>query len=200
MIRVNARRTIMDASRRTGTSAACKVEITARLLRPLWAQPARSAPKQSSPAGDRRLGPSERNFPIRISAAPPWRMQLPVSASASAPAPPPAARVRRDGWTADRQMAFIRVLFAGGSVTRAAAAAGMSRESAYRLRARPGHAAFARAWDCAVAGKGHSSAAESNAPHRRGAPHSPRESHEGHGGKGFPQHGQVGQFEKVARG
>ena len=58
---------------------------------------------------------------------------------------------RRDGWTLDRQVAFIRALFASGSVTRAAAAAGMSRESAYRLRNRREGGLFAAMWDRALA-------------------------------------------------
>ena len=44
---------------------------------------------------------------------------------------------RVDGWTADRQLRFLDVLTRTQNITHAAAAAGMSRESAYRLRARP---------------------------------------------------------------
>jgi hypothetical protein len=64
-------------------------------------------------------------------------------------------RIRRDGWTIDRQVKFICALHKTRSVTRAAESVGMSRESAHRLRVRPGHADFARAWDIAVAPKGH---------------------------------------------
>lgn len=64
---------------------------------------------------------------------------------------PVPLRARRDGWTAERQRAFIGVLFARRSVQAAATAVGMSRESAYRLRARPGAASFAAAWDAALA-------------------------------------------------
>ena len=42
-------------------------------------------------------------------------------------------RVRRDGWTPERQLRFLDVLGRTRSVTKAARAAGMSRESAYRL-------------------------------------------------------------------
>jgi len=80
-----------------------------------------------------------------------------------APASPPSStprRIRRDGWTIDRQVKFIMALNATGSVTRAAAAAGMSRESAYRLRDGPGHEDFARVWDAAAARKGHTPQAE----------------------------------------
>ena len=56
-------------------------------------------------------------------------------------------RSRCDGWTAGRQRAFMAVLARSGCVRKAAAAAGMSRESAYRLRARRGAESFAAAWD-----------------------------------------------------
>ena len=59
---------------------------------------------------------------------------------------------RRDGWTPARQLRFLDVLARTRSVTRAAAAAGMSRESAYRLRNRPSAALFAAAWDRALLG------------------------------------------------
>jgi hypothetical protein len=80
----------------------------------------------------------------------------------SAPKSPPLSRstgplgIRRDGWTIRRQFAFLDTLARTRSVTRAAKAAGMSRESAYRLRRRPSSALFAAAWDRAL--KGHSSA------------------------------------------
>lgn len=75
---------------------------------------------------------------------------------------PSQGRIRRDGWTAERQLRFLDVLARTRSVTRAAATAGMSRESAYRLRARRDGALFAIAWDRALEGdvlslpKGHS--------------------------------------------
>jgi hypothetical protein len=70
----------------------------------------------------------------------------------SLPRKSPAA-VRRDGWTAARQLAFLETLARTRSVSRAAARAGMSRESAYRLRARPAGALFAAAWDRTLARK-----------------------------------------------
>ena len=60
--------------------------------------------------------------------------------------------IRRDGWTPARQLAFLDALVRTLSVTRAAAAAGMSRESAYRLRARDPAGLFAAAWDRALEG------------------------------------------------
>lgn len=59
-------------------------------------------------------------------------------------------RCRRDGWTAERQLRFLDALGRTRSVTRAARAAGMSRESAYRLRRRREAALFAAAWDKAL--------------------------------------------------
>lgn len=57
-----------------------------------------------------------------------------------------AKRIRRDGWTAARQLAFLNVLARTGSVSRAASAVRMSRESAHRLRRREPHGLFAAAW------------------------------------------------------
>jgi hypothetical protein len=62
-----------------------------------------------------------------------------------------APQVRRDGWTAERQLVFLETLARTRSVAQAAARAGMSRESAYRLRARPVGALFAAAWDKTLA-------------------------------------------------
>jgi hypothetical protein len=59
-------------------------------------------------------------------------------------------RTRRDGWTPERQLRFLDALVRTRSVTRAAAFAGMSRESAYRLRRRSSAALFAAAWDRAL--------------------------------------------------
>jgi len=59
-------------------------------------------------------------------------------------------RSRRDGWTVERQLRFLDALARTRSVTRAAAFAGMSRESAYRLRDRRDGALFAAAWDRAL--------------------------------------------------
>jgi hypothetical protein len=56
-------------------------------------------------------------------------------------------RCRRDGWTAERQLRFLDALARTRNVGNAAAAAGMSRESAYRLRERRDGALFALLWD-----------------------------------------------------
>ncbi|MFL6859032.1 MAG: hypothetical protein ACJ8EB_14165 [Allosphingosinicella sp.] len=64
---------------------------------------------------------------------------------------PEAVRARQDGWSEARQRGFILRLALCGSVGRSAAAVGMTRKSAYRLRARPGAEALAAAWDKALA-------------------------------------------------
>ena len=60
---------------------------------------------------------------------------------------PPIPRPRHDGWTNDKQKIFIRVLAVTRNVSRAAAAAGMSRESAYRLPRRAEGVALAQTWE-----------------------------------------------------
>ena len=67
------------------------------------------------------------------------------SAPSSRAAPPRS--FRRDGWSGARQLTFLSELARTRSVTKAARAADMSRESAYRLRARDPHGLFAAAWD-----------------------------------------------------
>jgi hypothetical protein len=72
-----------------------------------------------------------------------------VGDSDSAPKRKP--RIRRDGWTAERQLRFLDTLVHTRTITKATAAAGMSRESAYRLRERREGALFAVLWDRALA-------------------------------------------------
>ena len=55
--------------------------------------------------------------------------------------------IRRDGWTPERQLRFLDALASTRNIARAAAAAGMSRESAYRLRYRREGALFGLLWD-----------------------------------------------------
>lgn len=63
----------------------------------------------------------------------------------------PIPRARRvDGWTPERQRAFIRHLADTGSVARAAMESGMSASSAYRLRQSPEGKGFAAAWESAI--------------------------------------------------
>ena len=57
---------------------------------------------------------------------------------------------RKDGWSPDKQRAFIEALADCGSVATAARAVGMSESTAYRLRRSPGAEAFDRAWSAAI--------------------------------------------------
>ena len=57
---------------------------------------------------------------------------------------------RKDGWSPDKQRAFIEALADTGSVATAAQIVGMSESSAYRLRRAPGAGAFDRAWSAAI--------------------------------------------------
>ena len=63
---------------------------------------------------------------------------------------PVAVAARHDGWTPERQRAFIEELAACGVVREAAARVGMSEKTARRLRLRADAAGFNRAWDEAV--------------------------------------------------
>ncbi|KQN25910.1 hypothetical protein ASE86_06895 [Sphingomonas sp. Leaf33] len=59
---------------------------------------------------------------------------------------PVPRKYRFDGWTAERQRAFIAALAETGSVTAAARRINMSTEGAYFLRRQPGAEGFAAAW------------------------------------------------------
>jgi hypothetical protein len=64
---------------------------------------------------------------------------------------PVPVRARGDGWTVERQGRFIGLFAETGSVAEAARRVGVSRTSAYKLRARPGAESFAHAWDRVLA-------------------------------------------------
>ncbi|MEG3176118.1 hypothetical protein U1872_07750 [Sphingomonas sp. RB3P16] len=63
---------------------------------------------------------------------------------------PVPRKYRHDGWTPERQKAFIAALADTGSVSRAAAMCNMAQANAYTLRHAPGAEAFRRAWDAAL--------------------------------------------------
>jgi hypothetical protein len=65
--------------------------------------------------------------------------------------PVPRLRKRRNGWTPERQRAFIDALSRCGCITRAARAIGKTPRSAYRLLESEGAESFAEAWDQAIA-------------------------------------------------
>ena len=55
-------------------------------------------------------------------------------------------RPRRDGWTPAAQATFIAAREGGATIAAAAAAAGMSRQAAYKLRAHPAGGAVRAMW------------------------------------------------------
>src|SRR5438874_5520903 len=65
------------------------------------------------------------------------------------PFTPVPVRPRHDGWTPERQIAFIEALAQCGCVDEACRRVGMSDTSAYELRMRPDGAAFREAWEAA---------------------------------------------------
>ncbi len=79
---------------------------------------------------------------------------LPVRAPDAAPVPDfaPVPRVynRHDGWTPERQRAFIGALADTGCVDRAAAMVNMAQTNCYTLRRAKGAEQFAKAWDAAL--------------------------------------------------
>ena len=64
--------------------------------------------------------------------------------------PVPRQRNRHDGWTPQRQRAFIEALARTGSVSHAAAEINMATESAYQLRLHPKGESFRKAWEAAL--------------------------------------------------
>ena len=117
-------------------------------------------------------------------------------------ASPPITRPRHDGWTRDKQVTFIVALRRTRNVTRAAAAAGMSRESAYRLRARPSAAGFAAAWDLALRraddAMGHDEGHQSHNPPSRSIGFPTREHHESHGSGRTAPRRQLNQLHRLS--
>lgn len=65
--------------------------------------------------------------------------------------PVPRQTSRHDGWTAERQRAFIAALADTGSVKAAAHAVGKAAEGAYLLRRHPQGRGFRKAWEAALA-------------------------------------------------
>lgn len=105
--------------------------------------------------------------------------------------------------TEDKQKQFIDVLARTRNVSRAAAV-GMSRESAYRLRKRPDGAALARAWDWVLSlppkPRGHIEVHTRRAPGPLSDQPFPRQDHKGHGShKSALQHQHRGSRRLTAR-
>ncbi len=78
---------------------------------------------------------------------------VPVPREARPPLPdftPVPRKYRHDGWTPERQKAFIEALADTGSVTRAAGLVNMAQANCYALRRAPGAESFRRAWEAAL--------------------------------------------------
>jgi hypothetical protein len=81
----------------------------------------------------------------------PRTTRLPVPAGELPPfTPVPRQCARHDGWTDERQRAFIEALADTGSVEAACKAVDMSQRGAYHLRRQPGGASFRKAWETAL--------------------------------------------------
>jgi hypothetical protein len=63
---------------------------------------------------------------------------------------PVPLRPRHDGWTPEKQAAFITALAESGCVEEACKRVGMHRSTAYELRARRNSESFRAAWDAAL--------------------------------------------------
>ena len=79
------------------------------------------------------------------------RKHLPVESREPVPdfAPVPR-RFRHDGWTPERQKAFIEALAETGCVVRSAQRVNIAQANCYALRRAPGAEQFRRAWDAAL--------------------------------------------------
>ncbi|MCZ8136469.1 MAG: hypothetical protein O9266_09200 [Porphyrobacter sp.] len=81
----------------------------------------------------------------------PRTTRLPVPAGELPPfTPVPRQCARHDGWTPERQIAFIEALADTGSVEAACKAVNMSTVGAYHLRRQPGAETFRKAWEAAL--------------------------------------------------
>ncbi|SNS70414.1 hypothetical protein [Sphingopyxis indica] len=79
--------------------------------------------------------------------------RTPIAAEARPALPdftPVPRKFRHDGWTPERQRAFIAALADTGSVSRAAAMVNMAQRNCYTLRRAPGAESFRRAWEAAL--------------------------------------------------
>ena len=63
---------------------------------------------------------------------------------------PVPRKFRHDGWTPERQKAFIEALADTGCVSRAATMVNMAQRNCYYLRRQPGAEEFRRAWEAAL--------------------------------------------------
>ncbi|MEE4537708.1 MAG: hypothetical protein V2J51_04355, partial [Erythrobacter sp.] len=94
--------------------------------------------------------PNPKTFPTPPEYAQFWRMTHKPSSPLALSDHSLAHPGRHDGWTPARQATFLRALASTQSVAKAARAAGMSRQSAYGLRARLKGEPFDLAWHAAM--------------------------------------------------
>ncbi|MGX7951662.1 hypothetical protein ACWPM1_03765 [Tsuneonella sp. HG249] len=99
-----------------------------------------SQPKPPAPKRRPRTPKNAFALPARPEGAPPVPAFTPV----------PRATYRHDGWTPERQRAFIGALADTGCVSRAARMVNMAQANCYTLRRSPGAEEFRRAWDAAL--------------------------------------------------
>ena len=74
----------------------------------------------------------------------------PPDSSKRATFEPVRLKPRHDGWTPEKQIAFIEALADCACVEEACKRVGMSRQTAYTLRRRPCGRAFRDAWEAAI--------------------------------------------------
>jgi len=65
----------------------------------------------------------------------------------------PLPRIRRDGWTPERQRGFLEAIAGGRSISHACRAVGKSRVSVYAFARTARGQGFARAWRAAYAAR-----------------------------------------------
>ena len=73
-----------------------------------------------------------------------------MSSQPLTPFEPVALKPRHDGWTAEKQIAFLETLAETACVEQACRRVGMTRQSAYRLRRDPRARGFRDGWDNAL--------------------------------------------------
>jgi hypothetical protein len=100
------------------------------------------------------MGASKKNAVLQYTLYVLGSEMRPAPDSPSPPLPafePVRLRYRRDGWTPDRQRAFIAALACTRCVLSACRLVGISPEAAYKLYRRPDAASFRAAWDAVFA-------------------------------------------------
>ena len=78
------------------------------------------------------------------------QMTIPKPTPTTTAVVPTTPTTRHDGWTRERMIGFLEALVETASVTIAAKAVGMTRQSAYNVRARLIGQPFDLAWDAAL--------------------------------------------------